>query len=220
MKTRRALAVTFLVFGILVAPSINAQIANTGSVQGTVSDPSGAMLVDARVTLVSQDTGAAQSAQTDAAGGFAFPIVPAGQYRLEVSNTGFKSFAQRDISVHAAEPVHLAVAMTVGQASESVVVTSAIPTIDTVTASEGNTVTGKQLNELPLTNRLFTQLVNLEPGVASALDQNPGFGSNSEVLFSVNGVRNDGNNPMIDGVRNLDTFGGNAFVAPNLFAVS
>src|SRR2546430_7187655 len=88
------------------------------------------------------------------------------------------------------------------------------------TAREGNTVTGKQLIELPLTSRLFTQLVNLEPGVASALDQNPGFGSNSEVLFSVNGVRNDGNNPMIDGVRNLDTFGGNAFVAPNLFAVS
>src|SRR2546430_15107548 len=123
MKTRRALAVTFLVFGILVAPSSNAQIANTGSVQGTVSDPSGAMLVDARVTLVSQDTGAAQSAQTDAAGGFAFPIVPAGQYRLEGFNTRFKSFSQRDIFVHPGEPFHLSVAMTLGQASENGVVT-------------------------------------------------------------------------------------------------
>src|SRR6266446_199783 len=220
MKTRRGLAVLFLAFRIFVATSLNAQIANTGSVQGTVSDPSGAVLADARVTLISQDTGAGQVSQTDSAGSFAFHIVPAGQYRLEVSKTGFKSFAQRDIAVHAAEPVNVAIAMTVGQAAESVEVTSAVPTIDTITASEGNTVTGKQLNELPLTNRLFTQLVALEPGVASGLDQNPGFGSNSEVLFSVNGVRNDENNPMIDGVRNLDTFGGNAFVAPNLFAVS
>jgi len=220
MKTRRGLAVAFVMFGMLLIPPISAQIANTGSVQGTITDPSGAVLSDARVILVSQDTGSVQSAQTDSAGSFNFPIVPVGQYRLEVSKPAFKSFVQRDITVHAAEPVHLTVAMTVGQVSESVEVTSAVPTIDTVTASEGNTVTGKQLNELPLTNRLFTQLVNLEPGVASALDQNPGFGSNSEVLFSVNGVRNDENNPMIDGVRDLDTFGGNAFVAPNLFAVS
>src|SRR5437016_6832428 len=220
MKTRRGLAVAFVMFGMLLIPPISAQIANTGSVQGTITDPSGAVLSDARVILVSQDTGSVQSAQTDSAGSFNFPIVPVGQYRLEVSKPAFKSFVQRDITVHAAEPVHLTVAMTVGAASESVEVTSALPTVDTVTASEGNTVTGKQLNELPLTNRLFTQLVSLEPGVASGLDQNPGFGSNSEVLFSVNGVRNDENNPMIDGVRDLDTFGGNAFVAPNLFAVS
>ena len=168
MKTRRGLAVAFVMFGMLLIPPISAQIANTGSLQGTITDPSGAVLSDARVILVSQDTGSVQSAQTDSAGSFNFPIVPVGQYRLEVSKPAFKSFVQRDITVHAAEPVHLTVAMTVGQVSESVEVTSAVPTIDTVTASEGNTVTGKQLNELPLTNRLFTQLVNLEPGVASA----------------------------------------------------
>ena len=78
MKTHRGLAVAFVVFAMLLTSVIHAQIANTGSVQGTVSDPSGAMLADARVTLTSQDTGAIQSAQTDSAGSFAFPIVPAG----------------------------------------------------------------------------------------------------------------------------------------------
>ncbi len=220
-KTCRRWAVIFLLLAVLATPvGTRAQVANTGSVLGVVSDSSGAVLEGSRVTLVGVETGASQTTQTDATGSFNFPIVPAGAYRLEVTKSGFKFFTQRDISVHAAEPARINVALTVGAASESVEVTSALPTVDTVTASEGNTVTGKQLNELPLTNRLFTQLVSLEPGVASGLDQNPGFGSNSEVLFSVNGVRNDENNPMVDGVRNLDTFGGNAFVAPNLFAVS
>jgi outer membrane receptor protein involved in Fe transport len=110
--------------------------------------------------------------------------------------------------------------LAVGDTSEQVTVTDTPPTVNTVTASEGNTVTGRQLNELPLTNRLFTQLVLLEPGVAAPIDQTPGFGSNSAVEFNMNGVRSDENNLMIDGVRNLDTFGGNAFITPNLFAVS
>jgi len=205
---------------LTISATTQAQVANTGSVRGSVSDPSGAALSGAGLTLVEVHTGASQETKTDAAGSFNFPIVPVGSYRLQVTMMGFKSFAEAGISVHAAEPTNLAVTLTVGATSEKIEVTADVPTVDIVTASEGNTVTGKQLNELPLTNRLFTQLVNLEPGVASALDQNPGFGSNSEVLFSVNGVRNDENNPMVDGVRNLDTFGGNAFVSPNLFAVS
>ena len=220
-KTCRGWAVVFLLLGMLtISTATWAQVASTGSVRGSVSDPSGGVLSGARVTLVEVHTGASQETKTDAAGSFNFPIVAVGSYQLEITMVGFKSFTETGISVHAAEPTNLAVTLTVGATSEKIEVTADVPTVDTVTASEGNTVTGKQLNELPLTNRLFTQLVNLEPGVASGLDQNPGFGSNSEVLFSVNGVRNDENNPMVDGVRNLDTFGGNAFVAPNLFAVS
>src|SRR5437879_12204780 len=220
-RTYQGWAAVFLLLGTLtISATTQAQVANTGSVRGSVSDPSGAALSGAGLTLVEVHTGASQETKTDAAGSFNFPIVPVGSYRLQGTMLGFESFAEAGTSVHAAEPTNLAVTLTVGATSEKIEVTADVPTVDIVTASEGNTVTGKQLNELPLTNRLFTQLVNLEPGVASALDQNPGFGSNSEVLFSVNGVRNDENNPMVDGVRNLDTFGGNAFVAPNLFAVS
>jgi Carboxypeptidase regulatory-like domain len=221
-RRRHACAVLALLFGVLLmlAGTSIAQVANTGSVQGTVADSSGSLLSGANVSLVELQTGAAQTTNTNADGSFRFPIVPVGDYRLDVTMQGFKSFRRSGISVHAAEPASIVVTLTVGAVAEKIEVIAAQPTVDTVTASEGNTVTGKQLNELPLTNRLFTQLVNLEPGVASNLDQNPGFGSNSEVLFSVNGVRNDENNLMVDGVRNLDTFGGNAFVAPNLFAVS
>jgi len=204
----------------LGGPTASAQVANTGSVQGTVADPTGALIPDASVTLNDVATGSAQAAATGASGAFSFPIVPVGRYTLTVSKPGFKSYVQSAFAVNAASPVSLTIALTIGETSEQVTVSEAPSAVNTVTASEGNTVTGTQLNALPLTNRLFTQLVLLEPGVSASLNQTPGFGSNSSVGFSMNGVRSDANNLMVDGVRNLDTFGGNAFVTPNLFSVS
>jgi outer membrane receptor protein involved in Fe transport len=197
-----------------------AQVANTGSVQGTVADQTAAIVPGAALTLRNVATGSSETAESDGSGTFSFPIVPVGRYTLTVTKTGFKSYVHAEFAVSAASPVSLSVSLAIGQTSEQVSVSGTPPAIDTVTASQGNTVTGKQLNELPLTNRLFTQLVLLEPGVSSSLDQTPGFGSNSSVGFSMNGVRSDANNIMMDGVRDLDTFGGNAFVTPNLFAVS
>ena len=199
---------------------VSAQVANTGSVQGAVMDQSGAFVPDATVLLANVATGATLTAQTDASGAFGFPVVAVGRYTLKVNKPGFKTFVQSEFGVNAASPVRFNVSLAVGDTSEQVTVTETPPTVNTVTASEGNTVTGRQLNELPLTNRLFTQLVLLETGVAAPIDQTPGFGSNSSVEFNMNGVRSDENNLMIDGVRNLDTFGGNAFITPNLFAVS
>lgn len=196
------------------------QVANTGSVQGTVADQTGAMIPGAVLTLSNVTTGSAATAQSDSSGVFSFPIVSVGRYTLSVTKPGFKSYVHSEFPVYSASPATLAVSLVIGETSEQVSVSGAPPAVDTVTASEGNTVTGKQLNALPLTNRLFTQLVLLEPGVSSSIDQTPGFGSNSSIGFSMNGVRSDANNVLIDGVRNLDTFGGNAFVTPNLFAVS
>jgi Carboxypeptidase regulatory-like domain/TonB dependent receptor len=197
-----------------------AQVANTGSVQGTVVDQSAATVPEATVTLTNVATAAALSAQTNESGTFGFPIVPVGRYTLTVTKAGFKRYVQTDFTVEAASPVSFSVSLSVGDTSQEVTVSEVPAPVNTVTASEGNTVTYKQMNELPLTNRLFTQLVLLEPGVSSSIDQTPGFGSNSSVSFNLNGVRSDENNLMIDGIRNLDTFGGNAFVTPNLFAVT
>jgi Carboxypeptidase regulatory-like domain/TonB dependent receptor len=197
-----------------------AQVANTGSVQGTVLDQSGGAVPDASVTLTNSATAATLGAQTNSSGVFRFPIVPVGRYTLNVSKPGFKSYVQSEFPVEAAAPITINASLAVGQTSQEVTVSAPPTTINTVTASEGNTVTYKQMNDLPLTNRLFTQLVLLEPGVSSSIDQTPGFGSNSSINFSLNGVRADENNVMMDGIRNLDTFGGNAFVTPNLFAVS
>ena len=205
---------------LVLGPNSNAQVANTGSVLGTVTDPSGAVVAGASVTLKNVGTGSVVAAETDQYGQYNFLAVSVGQYELVATKAGFKKHIQSAFMVHAAEHVRVDAPLAVGAVSQEVTVSETPPVVNTVTANEGNTVTGQQVNTLPLTNRVFTQLVMLEPGVAGGMDETPGFGSNSSVGFSINGVRADENNLLIDGVRNVDTFGGNAFVAPNLFAIS
>ncbi len=219
-QQKRFLLFVFIASLSFFGSKADAQVASTGSVQGTVVDQSGAAVPDAAVTLSNTANGQVLNGRSNASGEFDFAIVPVGRYTLGVTRPGFKAYRQTEFSVEAASPVKFAVSLSIGQITQEVTVSTAPVAINTVTASEGNTVTYKQMNDLPLTNRLFTQLVLLEPGVSSIIDQTPGFGSNSSVTFSLNGVRSDENNLMIDGIRNLDTFGGNAFVTPNLFAVS
>ena len=210
------LAAVLIASGCLVA-----QAQNSGTVIGTLTDPSGAVEPGAEITLQNVESGITNKTQTNGLGQFRFLTVPVGQYELSAEKTGFAKTVHSAFAVHAAEPERVDLVLKVGSVSEKVtVIGEAPPVINTVTANEGNTITGQQVNTLPLTNRVFTQLMGLEPGVSAPVDVSPGFGSNSSVDFSVNGVRDDENNLLIDGVRNVDTFGGNAFVTPNLFAVS
>ena len=209
-----------LIVILLGASAAIAQVANHGSVSGTVTDPSGAVVPGVLLTLRNTGTGNVFSTQTDQYGQYSLQIVPVGQYELTATKQGFKKNVHSAFDVHAAEHTRVDIALLVGTVSEELTITEVPAAVNAVTANEGNTVTGQQVNSLPLTNRVFTQLVLLEPGVSQAIDVTPGFGSNSSVAFSINGVRPDENNLLIDGIRNVDTFGGNAFVAPNLFAIS
>jgi hypothetical protein len=197
-----------------------AQVRSTGTVVGTVRDESGAVVPGAEIQLSNLETGSVLGATTNDTGDYSFPVVPVGPYTLTVTKSGFKTYKQADFPVSAVQNVRVDVVLQIGAVSQEVSVTAAPPAVDTVTASQGNTVTGTQVNELPLDTRVFTQLVTLEPGVSSSISRTPGFGSNASIGFSLNGVRADENNVQVDGVRNLDTFGGNAFVTPNLHAVS
>jgi hypothetical protein len=215
----------FLLTLILAVSLINVcavgQVSDTSTVFGVVTDSSAALVPGVSVTLRNVDNGETYSVQTNQSGEFRYLTVPAGRYDLSAEKTGFSKIVRSSFNVHAAEPVRIDLVLKVGSLSEEITVSAGNPPIvNTVTASEGNTITGEQVNNLPLTNRVFTQLMSLEPGVFMPVVVDPGFGSNSSVNFSVNGVRDDENNLLIDGVRNADTFGGNAFVTPNLFAVS
>ena len=197
-----------------------AQVADAGTVLGTVTDATGAVVPSVSIMLRNPESNLTYKTITDQSGEFRFLSVPAGPYELTAEREGFKRVVHSVFAVHAAEPAYVNVVLRVGAVSEQITVTEAPAVVNTVTANEGNTITGQQVNSLPLTNRVFTQLMSLEPGVSMPVVVDPGFGSNSSLNFSVNGVRDDENNLLIDGIRNADTFGGNAFVVPNLFAVS
>jgi len=223
MLTSKQFALRSLLLSVLTFLSISAalaQSANNGSVLGVVADTTGAAISGASISLRNTQNGNVLTATTNSEGNYGFQVVPAGEYDLTTSKDGFKQNTHAAFAVHASEHVRIDVALSVGAITETVTVSATPPVVDTITANEGNTVTGEQVNTLPLTNRVFTQLVNLEPGVSAPLYQSPGFGSNSGVSFAVNGVRPDENNLLVDGIRNVDTFGGNAFVSPNLYAIS
>lgn len=225
MNAMNRLGILFCTVALLVflalGESSTAQVGSTSTVLGTVTDSAGAVVPSVSVTLRNIENGQLYQTHTDDGGQFRFLTVPVGRYELTAEKNGFEKSVHAGFDVHAAEPARVDLALKVGSVSESVTVTGEnIAVVNTVTANEGNTITGEQVNSLPLTNRVFTQFMGMEPGVSQPVDVSPGFGSNSSVDFSVNGVRDDENNLLIDGVRNVDTFGGNAFVSPNLFAIS
>ena len=209
-----------LVSVLALAPAASAQSANDGSVLGVVTDTTGAAIPTASISLRNTQNSNQLAVATDAGGHYEFQIVPPGEYELSASKDGFKQNVRSAFAVHASEHVRVDATLAVGAITEIVTVSAAPSAVNTTTANEGNTVTGEQVNTLPLTNRIFTQLVTLEPGVSAPFSVTPGFGSNSGVSFAVNGVRPDENNLLVDGIRNVDTFGGNAFVTPNLYAIS
>ncbi len=208
------------ILGLALVRSALAQGPNDGSVLGVITDTTGSVIPGVGVSLRNTEKGGTFSAATDREGRFEFQVVPAGEYEIKAEKVGFKQSVRSAFAVHASEHVRVDAVLAVGTVTETVTVSDTPSLVNTTTANEGNTVTGEQVNTLPLTNRVFTQLVTLEPGVSAPFNVTPGFGSNSGVNFAVNGVRPDENNLLVDGIRNVDTFGGNAFVTPNLFAIS
>ncbi|MBI4876681.1 MAG: TonB-dependent receptor [Acidobacteria bacterium] len=202
------------------AACLLAQSLNTGTFLGLATDPSGAASPDAVVRVVSETTSYRREARTDAEGNYQILQVPAGSYRLEFEKTGFQKAVQPGIAINAGQSLRVNGNMNVGSVSETVQVEAKVAQVDTATANVSATVQGSQVQELALTTRSFTQLITLQPGVASNQAQQPGFGSNTSVPFSFNGGQQSSNNWLLDGGRNQDTYNGNNLTMVNLDAIA
>jgi hypothetical protein len=167
---------------------------------GTVTDPSGAVVMGATVVAHSDDTGAdSPAAITTGTGSFNITHLRAGRYTVTVTNAGFQAFVAKDVILNVAETHTLDVRLTAGKVSQTVEVTAENTPIQTTTAEQSGTVTGEQMRELALNNRNFEQLVLLQPGVANQLGDEPGFGLSSNTTISINGARAGANNWTVDG---------------------
>src|SRR5215469_8983678 len=102
-----------------------AQVAGTGSIQGTVTDPSGAVVVDATVTATNSATGVATSRKTTDAGFYVLPLLPAGEYSVKVAAAGFQVLTQEHIILDALQTLGLSLQLQLGAANETVTVSSA-----------------------------------------------------------------------------------------------
>ncbi len=170
------------------------------TLNGTVTDASGAVVAGATVAVHSEETNAdVRSVTTSSSGSFNITNIPAGRYTVTVKNEGFQTFAASGVVLNVAEKHTLDVQLKAGKVSERIEVTAENTPIQTTTAEESGTVTGDQVRELALNNRNFEQLILLQPGVANQLPDKVGFGLANNTSISVNGARTGANNYTVDG---------------------
>ena len=177
-----------------------------GRVLGRVSDPTGAVLANVKVTLTNEATGVSTETTSNSTGDYVFPQVAVGTYRLEFDLTGFKKSLQKGIVVDLNQVVTLNGTLQVGQTEETVEVTSEAPLVDTTSTQLGAIMDSKQVTGLPLNARDTYQLLQLQPGVQGVGGSDLFYGSNTAGAVSVNGGRGRSNNFSVNGGDGNDLF--------------
>jgi hypothetical protein len=184
----------------------------TAQIAGTVTDPSGAVVPNAKVEITNSDKNVVvKVVTTDSGGNFSVPYLQVGHYSATITAGGFQTFVQQDIALHASDRYTLNAQMHVGKTTEQITVESAPIQVELQSQAASGLISGTEMRELSLNNRVFEQLVILQPGVSNgAPDQlyigttNPFTGLVNRADFAINGARTNMNNWTIDGADNVD----------------
>ncbi len=179
---------------LICAPLIGFGQTSTGTILGTVTDATGAMVAGARVAVVNSGTNSRFEVQTSEEGGYTAPLLPPGNYKVVVVANGFRTFEQSGIQLRIQQQARVDVALQVGEVSESVSVRGDAAIVEATTSSVGKVVDSKLISELPLNTRNVYGLVNLTPGVTGGIGN-----AHNGVGFSVNGSRGGTFDILIDG---------------------
>ena len=209
------------VFTTFGAGLLHAQV-DTGSITGTVTDSTGAVVGGAKVTLVNEGTDVTLSTNSGSDGNYVFSPVRIGSYKLEAAAQGFKTQVQTHVVVEVSARVLLNFTLQPGATTETVEVTSSAPVLQAEDASVGQVVDQRNVNNLPLNGRNFTFLAQLAAGVNTP--QADTRGNAASGAFAANGNRPAQNNYMLDGIdNNSDTVdflnGTNYVVLPPVDAI-
>ncbi|MFN7924769.1 MAG: carboxypeptidase regulatory-like domain-containing protein [Bryobacteraceae bacterium] len=170
----------------------------TSRIRGVVSDPSGAVVPGAEVSVLHESTGLKRSVASSAAGQFALEAMPLGKYTLTVTMQGFKKFSSTGNELQVGEPLTLDVRLETGSITEQVTVSESSSQVQTAEASLGNVIDTKPIEDLPLNGRNPLHLMALQPGVSGHASQ--ATSASGTVVFSVNGDRGRGIYTTLDGV--------------------
>ncbi len=194
----------------------------TGSIRGMVTDPSGAVVSDATVAAKQTETGLTRTATADHAGAYILLELPVGHYELRVEAKGFQKYIQQGIILNVNETATIPVHLAVGAESQVVEVNADAQLIQGTVTSLGKTVSEREVVDLPLNGRNFTQLGLLQPGVVPLT---PGLAEAGGSLragqaYAVNGQRPESNNFLIDGANNFNGVDGGFVLKPPVDAIT
>ena len=172
----------------------------TGTISGTVTDSTGAVLPGASVVLLNEETGVSRTTQTDSAGRYSAPSLSLGHYRVTATSSGFQTEVRSGIELTLGRQAVVDLQLAVGAVSQSVEVTGEAPLVQTTDATVGYLVEDKTIRDLPLNGRDLTQLILLNPSVGQAMNATTnqsytGFGK----YISISGGRSEDNSYLLDG---------------------
>ena len=203
-----------------------------GSISGTVTDPSGAVVPKATVTATNTDTGIRQTVATDDKGFYSFPSLPIGHYDLEITSAAFRPYRRTGIVIDANSALTVDAVLEVGERSDVVTVVENQLHVETTSTQMGEVITGAQMTAVPLNGRSFTDLLALQPGVAPVTsitsdtvqdvgasvlspsgDLNPG-------TISINGQREFANSFIVNGSDVEEDVNMGAAIIPNLDSIA
>jgi len=229
-----ALAVVLLLCGRLLAGV-------TASISGTVKDATGAFVVGAKVTATNTETGIVSTQPTNGDGYYSFQSLALGRYDIEVQQTGFKLYRRTGVVLDVNAALVIDVTLQVGQLSEKVEVTSEALHVETANTQMGEVIEGSRITAVPLVSRSYTDLLALQPGVASQTSGLNGAGANPSLggsflaatwvlpqvsgdlsagALSVNGQREAANGYILNGVTVQETGFSGAGAVPNLDSIA
>src|ERR1051326_5355698 len=171
---------------------------DTGTILGTVADPSGAVIPGAKVSLTNEGTNLVVTTTTGPDGSYTFSPVKIGTYTVTVEATGFSKAVQSHLTVSINQDLKADIALKPGAVTQTVEVTGAAPALQTESAEVGQVVNQQSINNLPLNGRNFTFLAQTVAGVNTPQPDTRGNAFNG--AFSANGLRPAQNNYLLNGI--------------------
>jgi len=189
------------------------QSASTGAITGTATDPSGAVVVGADITVTNEATGGVLNSSSSTNGSYSVPLLAPGLYTVKASKTGFKAVVRAHVLVTVTETARVDVRLEVGAPSEVITVSAEVPLLNTIDSTEGALTDSRSIESAPLATRNYTQIIGLSPGISSQVTDasSLGGGSGSQAAgtngFSAHGGATNDNNYQINGTEVNDLMG-------------
>ncbi len=208
----RAAAFVSLWAGVLILSAIpgSAQTSGTGALSGTILDPSGALVAGAQVKVVNQATGEIRTTVSQGSGNYIVPLLPPGSYRIETTKSGFKVSIQEGVQIAVTETDAVVTHLEIGQTNQQLTVAASAEQLQTDTTALGRVTSGEVINTLPLVTRNFTQIIGLNPGISTDVENAAALGRGTDATVGgapatvAHGSTTADNNFQMDGVNAND----------------
>lgn len=208
---------------LLLFGAVGLQAQENGTIVGTVTDPSGAVVPDVTITVTNQATSVARTTTTNADGNYALPGLPVSTYTVRAEKTGFTTATRTDLALNVGADVRVDISLAVGAVTQEVNVTASAVHLQTENAQVSTAVTSKHIEAIDTNGRNFIQLANLVPGavgpsLVGSFNTPVGVTANAGINF--NGERQSHNVFSVDGQENYDRgCGGCIEVVPDQDAI-